>query len=391
MNKRLEFAFVHGTHRIVPPAETLARIRPLLAACGVTRCASVTHLDCLGVPVYCAIRPSGMVLQASNGKGMTVESAQTSALMEAIELFHAENPAPGTLRVATQYELEREGAAVITPPEIAGWAGGYFSPGFRLEWICGETPGDGGPVWAPASAAYFARSPAPLVTDTNGLASGNHPLEASLHALYELLERDAISSVSVDGKLQIRARCRTLDCASIPDPDLRQLVQHIEERATKVVLLWMPSRVSVHSFWSILLNRRPGASMSAFAIGAGCHRDPGVAAARAVTEAAQARLTLIHGAREDRTSKPVDTAQNVRSSAAYRFFDSLDASTSWDALPTFAGPPASADLRSTHDWLLGELQGAGQRVLRFDLSRPDIGIPVVKILAPGVGFNQKLF
>ena len=386
-----EFAFTHGTHRIVPPQETLARIQPLLARCGVTRCASVTHLDDLGVPVYCAIRPAGLVLQVSNGKGMTRESAQASALMEAIELFHAEHPAPDCLRHTSQSELELGGARVITPAEISGWAGGYFSPGFRCEWICGESLHEGLPLWAPASVAYFARTPTALITDTNGLASGNHLLEASLHALYELLERDAISGLSVDGQLKIRARARTVIGDSIVDPELHALVAQIEGRGTRVVLLWVPSRVAVHTFWAVFLNRRASASVSAFNLGAGCHRNPVVAASRAVTEAAQARLTLIHGAREDRTSKPVDQAEDVHKSVAYRFFDSLVATTSWDKLPSYAGPAPHADLQTTHDWLVGELRAAGQALVRFDLSRAEIGIPVIKILAPGLDFAQKLF
>jgi ribosomal protein S12 methylthiotransferase accessory factor len=391
MNEPLTLAFKAGTHRLVAPAETLARIRPLLARCGITRCTAVTHLDHLGVPVYCAIRPAGLVLQVSNGKGMSVEAAQASALMEALELHHAEQPLPARLRRTSQRELEREGARVLAPAQVPGWAGGYCAPDFRFEWICGESLPDGAPVWAPASSAYFARTPAPLVTDSNGLASGNHLLEASLHGLYELIERDAVSALSVNGRLAVRSRCLGIHLDSIADQALRELVLHIEARDTRVVLLWVPSRVAVHTFWAVLLNRRAGAAVSTFNIGAGCHHDASVAAARAVTEAAQARLTFIHGAREDRGQKPVDQAEQVERSPAYRYFDALDTSTAWSALPHLPQPGPDADLPTLHDWLVAELAAAGQQVLRFDLSRPELGIAVVKMLAPGLGFNRKLF
>ena len=53
-------AFRRGTHRLVPPEETLARLAPHLLDFGITRCAEVTGLDDdLGVPVYVAIRPRG--------------------------------------------------------------------------------------------------------------------------------------------------------------------------------------------------------------------------------------------------------------------------------------------------------------------------------------------
>jgi len=350
----------------------------------------VTGLDRLGVPVYCAIRPAGRVVQVSNGKGLDADSARVSAVMEAIELHHAENPLPARLRLASAADLVGEGATVLAPSALPGAAGRYDAPDFRHEWICGEALDDATPAWAPASLACFARTPAPLVTDTNGLASGNHVLEASLHALYELLERDALAQVSDDGRLRIRERCRVIDPAGIPDPALRAVVARIESNDTRVVLMWVPSRIPVHTFWVVLLNRRAGAAVSTLNIGAGCHHDPVVAAARAVTEAAQARLTFIHGAREDRGRKPVDTAQAVHASPAYRYFERLQANAAWRDLPKAALHDETRDLRSVHDWAVGALRRAGQRAWRFDLSRDDIGIAVVKVAAPGLAFNPRL-
>lgn len=388
----LPFAFTRGTHRIVPPEATLARIAPLLADCGITRCTDVTWLDDLGIPVYCAIRPAGLVLQVSNGKGMTAAAAKVSALMEAIELHHAEAPAPQSLRVASRRELLATGAEVLAPAGLPGWGGGYEADDFRCEWIRGERLADGAAVWAPASVACFARAPAQLLTDSNGLASGNHLLEASLHGLYELIERDAVSAVSDDGRLRIRERCRCVRHDSVPDASVRALLAHIEARDTQVVLLWMPSRVPVHTFWTVLLNHRAGAAVSTFNIGAGCHRDPLVAAMRAITEAAQARLTFIHGAREDRGRKPIDRATHVPESAAFRYFSGLEATAQWTDLPGVgAADDALPDLFETHDWLIAELQRAGQRVFRFDLTQAAFGIPVVKMVAPGLDFNHKLF
>ena len=64
-------SYHHGTHRTVSPAETLAWITPLAGRCGITRCTSVTQLDGLHIPTYCAIRPDALTLQVSNGKGLT--------------------------------------------------------------------------------------------------------------------------------------------------------------------------------------------------------------------------------------------------------------------------------------------------------------------------------
>src|SRR5207342_3012832 len=84
--------YQRGTHRLVAPVDTLERIRPHLATFGITRCADITGLDSIGIPVYVAVRAQGRVLQTSNGKGLTHVDALVSAQMEAIEHWHAENP-----------------------------------------------------------------------------------------------------------------------------------------------------------------------------------------------------------------------------------------------------------------------------------------------------------
>ncbi len=79
-----------GTHRTVDPAATLARVRPHLASMGITRIANVTGLDRTGVPVVMVCRPNARSLAVSQGKGLTLDAAKASGVMEAIELYHAE-------------------------------------------------------------------------------------------------------------------------------------------------------------------------------------------------------------------------------------------------------------------------------------------------------------
>src|SRR5262249_33492748 len=161
-------------------------------------------------PTYCAIRPGALVLQTSNGKGLTYSAAQVSALMEAIELHHAENPEPECLRRASVNELQQAGLRAIRPESIGGYYGRYFSEDYRVDWVAGEDLVAQVEVWAPASAVYFCE-PSLYKTSTNGLAGGNHLVEGTLHALYELIERDAISRLNVNGRFQIREKCRVID------------------------------------------------------------------------------------------------------------------------------------------------------------------------------------
>lgn len=385
--------FRYGTERVVPPEQTLARIAPLLAANGITRCMPVTRLDSLGVPTYCAIRPTGLVLQVSNGKGLSDAAARTSAAMEAIELSHAENPLPARLRRTTLAALRAESADVLAPADLYGFRRGYFTDRFVCDWTEGRNLADGGaPVWAPASAVYFYCTPGLFDTNTNGLASGNDMAEATLHALYELVERDAMSRINVGGTIRIRDYAKVIDPDTIEIDGVRELMAQIEAAGTKVLLLWLPSTIAVHTFWAVTLNRGALAAVSTLNVGWGTHVDPAVAAFRALTEAAQSRLTFIHGAREDIQTKAVFHAGQVQDSAGVRYFEALEPAADWAEVADAATVPYHDDFTILLERVTEALARAGhRRLIGFDLTNPEFGIAVVKVIAPTLQFNHRLF
>jgi ribosomal protein S12 methylthiotransferase accessory factor len=381
-----------GTERLVPPEETLARVAPHLPRLGITRCTSVTRLDALGVPTYCSIRPNGLLLQVSNGKGLTDAAARASAVMEALELQHAENPRPERLRRASLEALDAEGARYLRPEALRGFRPVYFGERFLCDWTAGESLVDGTAVWAPASAVYFYCTPCLHDTSTNGLASGNHAAEATLHALYELVERDAMSRLIVDGRLRLRDSADVVHLDSIEEPAIRALVEAIEGADTRVVLMWLPSAIPVHTFWAVLLNRQPLASVSTLNVGWGTHANMAIAASRALTEAAQSRLVFIHGAREDILGKQVYHARGAADSRAFRYFDDLHPTARWEEVRGRATIAPGRDLEQVQQRVVEALVAAGHdSLVRFDLTDPDVGIPVVKVIAPTLRFNHALF
>src|SRR5204862_3502506 len=103
-------AFRRGTHRSRSPSETLERVRPHAAAMGITRLGNVTGLDRIGIPVAVAVRPNSRSVSVSQGKGLDLEQAMASALMEAIEGFHAEEVGKG--RRARYRQIAADGAVV---------------------------------------------------------------------------------------------------------------------------------------------------------------------------------------------------------------------------------------------------------------------------------------
>lgn len=386
----LRKGFTVGTHRLVPPAETLARIEPHLKAMQITRCADITGLDRLGIPVYCAVRPMGEILQLANGKGATPLNARVSALMEAIEHYHAEQP-NGKLRRTDWNTLTRSGQRVVNPPSLPGFKHVYFSPEFKLDWVPGEDLISGEPVWLPASVAYVC-APSLYDLSTNGLASGNHLIEATLHGLYEVIERDAISRLFVGGRLKLGPeRCLVMDLRTVNDDLVGELLQRLDCAEIKSVLIWVRSALPVHTFWAVLLDGKAASPSTMVNVGYGTHTSPSVAAIRAITEAAQSRLSFIHGAREDMGYKIRSTSRAL-AARIYAYFDRLGASgqavSNWQTLADRASDDLHQDLRLTVE----ALAGAGYKtILRIDMTRAPFHIPVAKVLVPGLQMKSRLF
>src|SRR5262249_50863909 len=154
MIKVLQKTYTCGTHRLLAPEQTLMNITRHLETLGVTRLADVTGLDSIGIPVYCAIRPSAKSLQVSNGKGLGQADAKVSALMEAIELHHFENP-PSNLRRGSLRSLQREGHHVIEPDTLPCYRSDvFFSADRVIDWVSADELLSAKEVWLPASAAY---------------------------------------------------------------------------------------------------------------------------------------------------------------------------------------------------------------------------------------------
>ncbi len=386
--------FIAGTHRLVSPERTMRRITPMLECCGITRIAEITRLDeDFGVPTYTAIRPEGLVLQAGNGKGLTPAAARVSAAMEAIELHHAEHPDPSRLVSASMRQMNRRGLDVRVPLRDEADRRVHYSADRVIDWVRARELLSGAKPWIPASAAFFVE-PTIYRTSTNGLASGNHVVEATLHGLYELLERDAISRVLVGTVLDIQGTCRVIDPLSLDDDRLRSIVDKILAAQGQLVLLWVPSAAPVHVFWAIMLDHQPLRRTTALVTGAGAHIDPGVAAARAITEAVQSRLTIVQSSREDVVERPSFISQSAVPGPAFRFFAGLGADTRWadvaDLHPQL--PSTATDLREQLAGLLQSLEACGHpTVLRVDLRRPEFDLPVVKLIVPSLRFRRELF
>ncbi|MCY0928629.1 YcaO-like family protein [Streptomyces sp. H27-H1] len=360
-----------GTDRAQPPKATWEMATRAAAKVGVTRVADITRLDSIGIPTFQAVRPLSRTLAVSQGKGMTSELARLSAVMESVETWHVEQPAP-PVATATPRELRTQLGYEVSA--LAPSAPSLLHDGLPLDWLAARSLVDGARTLVPASVVRLTLEehtdwhPPVFFESTNGLASGNTRIEAALHALCEVIERDAMTAaVAAGGEMGVR-----VDPRSLGSPVADELCELIERAGVALEVRLVPSPTGLPCFLSWVACDEYPAPMFGF----GCHLSPEIALTRAVSEAAQARLAYISGARDDLREDfgQVDTGL-LRSAPS--------------------GP--GADIGSLveapvpHGSLAGALAHAVHRAaaafshppLVVDLTREEIGVPVVKVVAPG--------
>ena len=376
-------AYRRGCHRARAPRETLERIRPHLGAMGITRVADITGLDRIGIPVFVACRPNARALAVSQGKGLDANAARVSAIMESVESFHAE-----TMQLPLEYASWRELAArqpVVDPARLQPSGEGAFHPELPLLWVCGTDWTHGGPLWVPHQIVHtnytrsFVREPNCFIATSTGLASGNHLPEAVSHAVCEVVERDA-----VDRFAQLPAeqrQQRQLDLATVDDVDCREVLARFE-RARIAVAAWeVTGPVELPAFECLIVEREDEAWAPVPARGYGCHPARGIALLRALTEAAQSRLTLISGARDDIAKAQVEAICDPANVRAMRQRASRPGTRHFHAAPNHEHASFDEDLGL--ELTLLRDAGFGPTVV-VDLSRPDWDISVVRVVVPGL-------
>jgi ribosomal protein S12 methylthiotransferase accessory factor len=376
-------SFRAGTHRTVDPGQTVERLRPMLADFGITRVANVTGLDRIGVPVVMVCRPNAQSLSVSQGKGATLDAAKASGLMESIELFHAEHYTL-VLKRGSYEELKRSHRLVdVTALNLP--ASSVFHPNLRILWTPADDLMGGEPVWVPLELVDVEFMPNRLpgynsfVRSSNGLASGNHHLEAISHGLCEVVERDAEALALLEKS--DTADERGVDLATVDDPICRETLDRFARADLRVRVWEITSDIGIPCFRCTVWDADEEAENSPAAGGFGCHADRGVALSRAVHEAAQSRLTYIAGSRDDvrrEEYEPMDpaTLPPWRKPGTGRL-----ARRSFHQAPSFGADNIADDVR----WQVDRLRAAGlDQVLVVDLTRPEWQLPVVRVIVPGL-------
>jgi ribosomal protein S12 methylthiotransferase accessory factor len=345
--------------------------------------ANVTGLDRIGLPVYVSIRPNGRSLSTSQGKGETPVHAKVSALMESIETWHAEH-----INLPCRFEsytrLKDEGN-VIDVDRLSVRNDSTFHKERAISWLEGVDLFSHEPCWVPYDtvSTNFVQQPGlhPIFTaSTNGLSSGNHQMEATIHGICEVIERDAVTMWTLVTEQERKSR--QVDLSTIEDSHLKEVMATLTEKGLVLAVWDITSDIGIPIYTCSIIEDPSSAEwrpIPAFP-GHGCHLKPEIALSRAIHEAIQGRLTAISGSRDDMFPSDYVTVGNKDDhQQIISMLRDVPATREFAPVRLPVGQNFYDDLNT----ILQQLKSIGvETAVAVDLTRSDLDIPVIKVVVP---------
>lgn len=404
-----------GGHRSVSPEQTFKQfahhISPITGIIGALRQASTWEEEAGLTPSYTA--GYGIVdasdnldeLQASlrsesYGKGKSHIQAKVSALCEAIErytgIFQGDEP-----RIRAKF---KDLGTAIHPNACMLFSDRQFQNRDRLngnrisfDWIPERFDEDREIEWNPAwsltynepryiSTAYcysgYSQKYNALFAsaDTNGCASGNNLEEAILQGFMELVERDSIALWWYS-----RLPKPAVELSSFEEPYFQELLTYYKKLHRDLWVLDITSDLNIPAFAAI--SRRNDQLEENIILGFGAHFDPHLAILRALTELNQSLPATFLGmidpkkAYRDRDQEAIDwwTTATLKNHPYLLPNQTSPAKTCSD-YPQQWSDDIYIDVKNC----VSIAQAKGLETVVLDMTRPDLGLSVVKVIVPGL-------
>ncbi|MET8160889.1 TOMM precursor leader peptide-binding protein [Sphaerisporangium sp. NPDC005289] len=401
-----------GGHRSRHPEDTADRYAHLVSpVTGVVRELARVETGTPFVKTYMAghnfarqIRDLGSLRKGlrsqSAGKGMTDLQAKVSAMCEAMERYSGIFQGDEARRTATYRRL---GADALHPNACALYSEEQYrtrrdlahtsSYSFVSDPLDEDAPIEWTPVWSlterrhkyvPTGYLYYyyndSHQTGPIYAwaDSNGNAAGSSREDAVVQGFMELVERDAVALWWYN-----RLRRPAFDLATFADPWMEEFQEVYAGFGREMHVLDLTTDLGVPV--AAAISRRVGGPSEDILMAFGAHFDPRIAVQRALAEMNQFIPAVI----------------DVGADGATRYrFDASDQLDWWKNARMEAHPylspdgapvPASAHARPATTDLLDDVAAAravveerGMEMLVLDQTRPDIGLPVVKVIVPGL-------
>jgi oxazoline/thiazoline synthase len=400
-----------GGHRSLPPQQVFDRYEHLVSpVTGVIK--EITRNERgpdffnsyragpnVAVSRICLYSPHAAPRAENGGKGITPLHGKVSAMCEALErhsgFYHGdEETIRGSYRTLRDQAVHPATCQLFDERQYPGrsaWNAAHssfqhvpdpFDDNAVLDWT---------PVWSmtnerhrllPTALLYYGApseyGSASLYADSNGNAAGSCLEDAVLQGLLELVERDSVAMWWYN-----RTRQPAVDIDAFGDPWIAQLREVYAGLGREVWVLDVTADSEIPTM--VALSRRTDGGCEDIMFGFGAHLDPRVALRRALTEMNQLMPVVVDAPKDGKycwtEREPVDWWQK----ATIRNQPYLVADPA--IRPRV---PSDYSFRSTPDLLedvqevRGRVEGLGLEVLVLDQTRPDIGLPVVKVIVPGM-------
>lgn len=366
---------------------TLDHAQALAQGLGISRVTDITRLDIVGVPVFASIRPDAQPgsLCVNAGKGITVEEARVGAYMEAIEYAFAEyNRASLEIVWAPAgevYEGKTRSDSILDFCPVMNAEIDLDEP---LACVTAKDLVTGRKYLVPAELVFL---PYPshlggkqyFGSNSNGLCSGNSVLEATVHGIAELIERDVCSFQSINDTSEL------VDNRSLPSP-IKKIESALSAVGMNLYVRYVENTFAMPYFMAVVAESKT-INPIYVSVGYGCHPLKEIALTRAVCEALQSRLSFIHGGRDDLVNR-YNRFKRASNKARARYADNLLGRVSRNGTYIRFGkiPDHSmsvTDLASALNVLLDTLARSRCKcVLRVVYTPSHLPLQVLRILVP---------
>jgi oxazoline/thiazoline synthase len=336
----------------------------------------------------------------SFGKGSTAEQGEASALMEAIERYSGiyqgdeirvtrrftDFPAgdailPNDVLLFSDAQYRRHDAPPSDSDEMPTPA--PFDQSAKIEWS---------PVWSlrderfkylPTSLLYFfykgSSTAGHIHADSNGCAAGNTREEAIVQGFLELAERDSYAMWWYN-----RVQRPELDLSAFDDSYVRDLQIQLAETGRRLWVLDITNDLGIPSYVALSQSEENGQDFIEF--GSGSHFDPRIAMLRSLTELNQFLSIGLMGLRSTETMG--DDGSGLLRLADHPY---LTPNGSPAVRPDLDSKFGRLDKREQVMTCVNLVKRLGLDFLVLDQTRPDIEVPVVRVIVPGLRHFYRRF
>jgi ribosomal protein S12 methylthiotransferase accessory factor len=404
-----------GGHRTIAAETTVRRLEHLIdPVTGIvtglhrsTPAESALHVYTAGAnPVFLHHDLSGLragLRRASSGKGFSDAQARASALGEALERYSASSHGDEPVRLATVGEMLDSGG--VDPRDVMLYSDAQYAtrgrPGDATaavhDWvpepIAESSALEWSPVWSlteerrrylPTALLYIGhRGPGASHShgDSNGCAAGNTREEALLQGLCELVERDAVAMWWYN-----RLRRPALELTDFDGAEWDRMRSHYARAERELWLLDVTNDLRVPTI--VAVSRYAGRAEEEILVGLGTHLDVEVAAMRALSEMNQ-MFAALEIMRQKSAVNPAltDWLSTATVENQPYLLPAAGPSTRAAAFARVTSTDVADDVRT----IQAAIESKGSSLLVCDQTRAEVGLPVVKAIAPGLRHFRQRF